>query len=110
MNNVFKNLFGMIALVISGLSFAAPVAKVENLGNNAILVMHNTPCVSEKALKIVKPDFHNRFMHGEYTYNGKTIVACWAVNGATIYIADEEGDQGRIPIEAAQPLGGKETL
>lgn len=91
------------------LVFAKPVAKVEGIGNGAILVMHDTPCANEKALAQVKEDYRGHFKHGEYTgSDGKSIVACWAVHGAAIYIVDEEGDQGRLPVEAAQPIGKKD--
>ena len=97
-------------VAIPVLVFTKPVAKVEGLGTGAILVMHDSPCLADKALEQVKAEFRDRFKHGEYTgSNGKSIVACWAVNGATIYIVDEEGDKGQLPVEAAQPIRGKES-
>lgn len=101
----------LVCWLTPALVFAKPVAKVEGIGNGAILVMHDTPCVNEKALAQVKEDYRGYFKHGEYTgSDGRSFVACWAVNGAVIYVVDEEGDQGRLPVEAAQPLGGRERL
>ena len=100
-----------IASVLLGVAaLAAPAMPIGYIGDigeegKASLLLHNTPCTNAKALEIIPEDLRNQFFHGEYTFkDGHIITACWGTDGKAIYIADEEGSKGMLPIDAVIPL------
>ena len=99
-----------IVSIIFGITtgaLATPIGYIGDMGvqGQASMVLHNTPCTNEKAMSVVPDAMKPQFFHGEYTFkDGHTIVACWGTDGKTIYIADEEGDKGMLPIQAVKPL------
>lgn len=102
-----KKFIASVLLVVAAV--AAPGMPIGYIGEladgHANMVLHNTPCTNEKALSIVPEDLRKQMFHGEYTFkDGHTIVACWGTDGKAIYIADEEGTKGMLPIDAVIPL------
>lgn len=101
-----KKFIASVLLGIATAVAAMPIGYIGELADgHANMVLHNTPCTNEKALSVVPEDLRKQMFHGEYTFkDGRTIVACWGTDGKNIYIADEEGDKGVLPIGAVTPL------
>jgi hypothetical protein len=104
MNKLYAMLF---ATLVAAPVIAGPVGIIKGIGESekAELVLHDTPCVNERALERVKTDARPFWKHGEYTDStGKKIVACWAFNQGSIVISDEEGDVGVLPAQLVKKI------
>ena len=60
-----------------------------------------TPCNNDMVLARTPPNFRPRMQAGETKIDGKLYGMCWtALPDGTVGIVYEDGDQGRLPIQA----------
>lgn len=77
-------------------SLAWPASLIARHGENWVRVQEG-PCVNERILSMVKPDFHRLLKQGTGVFEGKPFGMCWFLNGPTVYVIWEDGDASEIP-------------
>lgn len=90
----------LLLLVLSQFAHADGVART---GDGNMVVFRDAPCATEKVLAQIKPEYRDQFKQAAILWQGKGYAACWAPdprNPGTVFVADETGDSGSIPLQA----------
>lgn len=110
-----KVLVAFFALIVAGC--ASPVSAGNNLvaynaDKTEAIILHDTPCVSDKARVMVKPEYRKDFNKAA-TYSGfgeADIVGCYWIytEGTTVIVITIWEDGDTIPLNPTQfePLRG----
>lgn len=98
-----KKLLGALLL-----AFSTTVASADrslwraDLGSGNSIELYQDKCNVKKVLDIIRPEHRPNFKLAKVVWDKKEIKACWAPmehqTGSYIYIVDETGDHGPIPV------------
>lgn len=94
-----KLLLGLI-LGIASLSAVATESLVFKTGKNVITILL-APCDTKAGVFADMPDtIRSEFQAAKILWDGKEFQACWTGKPGFVFIIDETGDQGDIPMSA----------
>lgn len=89
----------VVALLLATFSQFANSEGVIRLPNGNMIVFKDTPCENVKVLSHIRPEHHKVFRQAAVLWGGKGYAACWTPTGETVFVADETGDSGEIPLK-----------
>ena len=93
-------------LVLFSAHSAAQVMRAED-GQGSYLRLFSQPCANDRVLARTPPAHRQSLHAGEAKVNGTVYGMCWlALPDGTVGILYEDGDQGRMPIQAFRPEVG----
>jgi hypothetical protein len=80
-------------------------AAVGMLSETNYVTIYEAPCTEPKVLLQILERHHARFKAATVRWDGQTLAACWATteNPEYIYIIDETGDHGPLPLAIFKP-------
>ena len=93
----------LLAVALLLFSTAALADGVLRGPNGDMIVFKDSPCVHAKIVPLIKDEFLKHFKSAAIRISGKGFAACWGVHPddpTTVYIIDEDGDQGAVPYNA----------
>lgn len=101
------NVLLTVFLVVASAQTSALAATPKSLtatspDRNTVVQILLTPC-PEVILKHFKPAEKQKMKEAVITHNGKDYKACWVAVPPYVYLVDEEGDTGKVPMELFQP-------
>lgn len=92
-----KLILGLI-LGITSLSAVATESLVFKTGKNVITILL-APCDTKAGVFATMPDtIRSEFQAAKILWDGKEFAGCWAAKPGSVYLIDETGDQGEIPM------------
>lgn len=98
-----KKTIAAVLLAVAGIAHSAPIAMVLETPD-LTLRLFSTPCVAPAVLKQIKPELRERFRAGNETDHGRDLELCWVIaDPETVFIVDEDGDSGAVPMAAFKP-------
>ena len=72
------------------------------------ITLQQTPCTDAKVIALLNAEFVPQFRQAKVVWDGKPLAACWAIDPAApsfVFLIDETGDNGMIPLKAFKPAG-----
>ena len=95
---------GVLAgLIVSFAVYAAPSVMRHDDGADFIRLF-NIPCANDLVLAKAPPEYRAELRAGEGHIDGKTYGMCWlALPDGSVGMIYEDGDAGRLPVQAFRP-------
>jgi hypothetical protein len=89
---------------------AAPVtaAEVQFAFSKGVVKLSDKACTEAKVTALIKPEFQSQFRAGTIVWEGTPLALCWTIDPsdpANVFVIDETGDRGTLPIAAFKPVG-----
>lgn len=72
------------------------------------ITLQQTPCTAAKVIARLNAEFVSQFREAKVVWDGKPLAACWAIDPSApgfVFLIDETGDNGMIPLKAFRPTG-----
>ena len=104
LNKFLVSVFLIFSLV-GGIPFSNAASLTWTFEGNTV-ILNDTPCQEKKVLEKIKPEYHNIFQSGTVVFKGDKLNLCWTPSQTQpgyIYVMDETGDYGTIPMDAFRP-------
>ena len=86
----------------------ATAAEVEIRLSKGVVRLSDQACVDSKVTALIKPEFQSQFRAGTLVWEGVKLSLCWVIDPSDpkqVFLIDETGDRGTLPIAAFKPVG-----
>lgn len=87
-----------LAFLVAALIVAPAQADAVYSGPAGYVRLSDVPCAHGQVLALVKEDYRPKFRHGWMAYRGRQLALCWILDGDSVFVVDQDGDSGRLPV------------
>jgi hypothetical protein len=96
----------LIAAMAAAASFAVSAAPVAVFDGDTVKVYAYAEACDVPSLSVVLGQFTDTPRKAAVIYQGREIKACYAVQGDTVLVMDQDGDGGTLPAAAFKEAKG----